>query len=139
MTRWEFLEDNYLIEMEALGVDFNSQALARDLGIGRQEASGLIAAYVAAQTRVRSQTRFVLTRRGRTYSTVWHVGARAADVRTLGSQTAEDLQTRVEGFVLPTLRRIQVLNPRALPAANAVAKAIEASVELLAAMLIGDE
>lgn len=134
MTRWERFED-HLTDYAATGVAFNSRAIAEDLGISPHRASYDIQNYLDAQTAKNPRTKYVLTREGRTTAAMWHVGARTTDVRALGRQTSDDFSRRINRFVAPTLRRIGELNPRALPAANAVAKAIEASVELLVAMM----
>lgn len=134
MKQWEEFEE-YLFEIHALGLDFNSKAVAHDLGISNKKASAYIQSYLSAQTNKKARTLFVLTRKGRTARAMWHVGARTVDARQLGRQTADDFKTRLLRYVEPTLNRIAQKNPRALPAANAVAKAMEASVELLVAML----
>lgn len=136
MTHWEQLE-TYLFDTAALGRSFNSKALAVDTGITGQEASKLIQHYLVAQTGVRSRTQFVLTRHGRGSGAVWHVGVRTSDVRALGKQTVADFKRRLTRFVIPTLERIEQKNPRAIPAAEAVVKGMEAGIELLVAM-IGD-
>lgn len=136
MTHWEQLE-GYLFDTAALGRSFNSKALAADTGITGAEASKMIQHYLIAQTGVRSRTQFVLTRRGRGSGAMWHVGVKTSDVKALGKQTVADFKRRLTRFVIPTLERIEQLNPRAIPAANAVVKGMEAGIELLVAM-IGD-
>lgn len=136
MYNWEKFEE-YLFERDLLGEEFNSVAVAEDLGVSRKTASNLIQDYLEAQIRPTSRTLFVLHRvpRTRTKSAMWHVGERSADGRALGSQWADDAKRRLERMIAPTLQRIAEKNPRALPAAQAVAKGIEASVELMTALL----
>lgn len=133
MTRWHQFED-YLTQHATAGTAFNSRAVAQDLGVSNHRASRDIQNYLDAQTSEKSRTKYVLTREGRTVAAMWHVGARSTDARGLGRQTSDDIARRVERFVAPTLKRIGEKNPRALPAAHAVAKAMEASVEYLMAM-----
>jgi len=66
---------------------------------------------------------------------MWHVGERALDARGLGSQWVDDAKRRIARYIEPSLKRIAEKNPRALPAADAVAKGIEASLELMAALM----
>lgn len=136
MTYWEQLE-TYLFDVAALGRAFNCAALAEDTGLTGPEASKLIHAYLIAQTGPKARTQFVLTRHGRGSAAMWHVGVRTVDVRALGKQTVSDFKRRLTRFVIPTLERIEQLNPRAIPAAEAVVKGMEAGIELLVAM-IGD-
>lgn len=137
MTKWEKLEE-YLFERDLVGEEFNSAALAEDWEITGQEATGYIQCYLGAQTRPKSTTLFVLTRRDRTSAAMWHVGERTMDARRLGAQTAQDFKRRIERFTEPTLLRIAEKNPRALSAAKGVAKAIEGAVEMMVSMLDGD-
>jgi hypothetical protein len=137
MRQWEQLE-TYLFDCDVLGRTFRSTDIADDLGVSRAKASRLIKSYLSAQTSPKASTLFVLTRTGRTTQAVWHVGERAADARKLGAQHADDVRRRFERFVEPTLQVIAEHNPRALPAAQAVAKGIEASTEMLVAILGGD-
>lgn len=137
MSLWEDLEE-YLFDLGALDVEFNSAALAEDMGVGRAKASRMIQAYLDAQTAKNPRTLFVLTRKGRTSKAMWHVGVRSADARNLSRQTVDDYKRRLDRFVQPTLQRIAEKNPRALPAAKAVMKSIEAQIEFMEAMLIGD-
>jgi len=137
MALWEDFEE-YLFDQGATDTEFNSVAVAEDLGISRAKASQMIQSYLDAQVAKEPRTLFVLTRKGRTSKAVWHVGVRAADARHLSRQTVDDYQRRLDRFVGPTLQRIAERNPRALPAAKAVMKSIEAQVEFMEAMLIED-
>lgn len=136
MTKWEQFEE-YLFDQHVTNTSFNSQAVAADLNITRREASRQIQNYLNAQTRLNSNTLFVLTRDGRTRRAMWHVGARAADARGLSRQTADDVKRRFDRFVMPTMRRIGEKNPRALPAARLAVTALEASIAYLMAMADG--
>lgn len=139
MTKWEQFEE-YLFERDLLGEEFNAAAVAEDLGISTAAAGSYIQCYLGAQTRPKSTTLFILRRLTgtRTKSAMWHVGERALDARGVGGQWANDARRRLTRFTEPTLRRIAEKNPRALRAAEAVAKGIEASVELMAALLEDD-
>jgi hypothetical protein len=136
MTKWEQFEE-YLFERDLLGEEFNHAAVAEDLCVSGKEASLLIQSYLGAQTRPDSKTLFVLRRvpGTRTASAMWHVGERALDGRALGEQWVDDAKRRIERYIEPSLRRIAEKNPRALPAARAVAKGIEASLELMSALM----
>jgi hypothetical protein len=136
MHKWERFEE-YLFERDLLGEQFNHAAVVEDLGVTPKEASSLIQCYLGAQLRPKSRTLFVLYRvpRTRTSSAMWGVGERAMDARSLGTQGADDAKRRIERFTEPALERIALKNPRALPAAQAVAKGIEASLDLMTALL----
>jgi hypothetical protein len=136
VTKWEEFEE-YLFERDLLGEDFNCAAVAEDWGISTIEASSYIQCYLNAQTRSKSKTLFVLRREPdtRTKTAMWHVGERAFDARGVGGQLASDMKRRISRYTEPTLVRIAEKNPRALTAAKAVGKGIEAAVELLGAML----
>jgi len=136
MTKWEVFEE-YLFERDLLGEEFNNAAVCEDWNITGAEATSYIQCYLGAQTRPKSRTLFVLNRnRGtRTSSAMWHVGERAVDARGVGAQLANDMKRRINRYTEPTLIRIAEKNPRALTAARAVSKGIEASLELLGAML----
>lgn len=136
MTKWEQFEE-YLFERDLLGEDFNQAAVAEDLGITGRQATSLIQCYLGAQTRANSKTLFVLRRLPgtRTKTAMWHVGERALDARGLGAQWVDDAKRRISRYIEPSLKRIAERNPRALPAAQAVAKGIEASLDLMAALM----
>lgn len=140
MTRWETFEE-YLFEYDLLGQEFNHAAVVEDLGCSSYEATRLIQSYLDAQDRKDSSTLFVLRRVAgtRTSNTMWHVGARALDARGIGQQVTDDLKRRIERVVRPTLRRIGEKNPQALPAAEATVKCMNSAVELMVAMLNGDD
>lgn len=139
MTRWEEFEE-YLFERDLLGEEFNSAAVAEDWKITRRQASLYIQRYLDAQSRPDSRTLFVLHRvpKTRTASAMWHVGERTVDARAVGRQWADDAKRRIERYTEPTLKRIAEKNARALPAAQAVLKGIEASLDLMAALLDGE-
>lgn len=140
MTKWEELEE-YLFERDLLGEEFNQAAVVEDMGVTPQYASSLIQCYLDAQARENSKTLFVLHRvpHTRTASAMWHVGARTAEARALGRQWVSDASRRIERYTEPTLQRIAQKEPRSLPAAKAVLKGIEASLELMAALLDGED
>jgi hypothetical protein len=134
MNRWEDLEE-FLFDNDMDGSAFTSHELADKMDVSRSAASGLIQNYLGAQTSSKSRTLFVLNRTGRTKAAVWHVGARSDDVRSLGRQVGDDFRCRLERHIEPTLSRIGQRNPRALPAAKAVAKGIDAGIDLIESML----
>jgi hypothetical protein len=139
VTKWERFEE-YLFERDLLGEEFNAAAVADDWGIPTSEATSYIQCYLGAQARPKSTTLFVLRRveGTRTSNAMWHVGERSLDARALGAQWASDVKRRIERFHEPVLRRIAEKNPRALRAAEAVAKGIEASLDMIGAMLDGE-
>lgn len=134
MKRWEQIE-NYLTQMVAQGQAFNAPALANDLGVPAWEASAMIQSYLAAQRGTKSKTLYVLYRTGRTRNALWHVGSRTLDVRNLGKQHLDDMKIRIFRALEPDLIRMGILNPRATQVADALAKAVEANLALLAAGL----
>lgn len=140
MTKWEAFEE-YLYERNLLGEEFNAAAVAEDWGIPTAAASSYIQCYLGAQVRPKSTTLFVLRRveGTRTTSAMWHVGERSLDARGMGAQWASDVKRRIERFHEPALKRIAEKNPRALKAAEAVAKGIEASLDMIAALLDGED
>lgn len=139
MALWEELEE-YLFDREALGEMFNTHALAADWKVPVRDAQRYIASYQRAQRSPKSKTLFVLYRQAgtRTSSTMWCVGTHASDARAVGAQAADDFKHRVDTFTRPVLERIGVLNPRAIPAAKAAVHGLEASIEMLVALLDGD-
>jgi hypothetical protein len=136
VTKWEQFEE-YLFERDLLGESFNQPAVVQDLGVSGKDASRYIQCYLDAQVRPKSRTLFVLHRepKTRTKSAMWHVGERTLDTRNLGRQWADDAKRRVDRFIIPALRRVAVKQPRSLRAAEAVAKGIEASIDLMTALL----
>lgn len=132
MTKWEKLED-YLFQSFFDGQEFTNRDIAEHFGVSPHEGSRMIQAYLDAQTTESVDTLFVLTRRGRTTSAVWHAGAATQDARDLYRQTVEDLNRRVERFVIGTLRHMGVRNPRAIPATSSLVKILEGVVEIAAA------
>ena len=132
MTQWEQLE-NYL-QRSNVG-EFNSIALAQDLRISGAQASALIQAYLEVQRRPKSPTLFVLSRRGRTSSAMWHAGQRSADVRSLTEQLLDDLAVKVNDALIPDLRRVANINPRAAHLAEALGKVFVAHLGALDAQL----
>lgn len=131
-ARWERL-DEFLV-LSGLGW-FNSIALAQDLGVSRREASKLIQSYLDEQRRS-GRTTYVLYRKGRTTGAVWHVGDRVADARALSRQWYDDVRLRVEKALEPDLIRIGISNPRAVQVTTAIANAVEANLQLLAAGIV---
>lgn len=136
MPLWEEFEE-YLYERHLLAEDFNQAAVAEDLDVPGWEATRYIQSYLDAQVRKDSKTLFVLHRLPgtRTKNAMWHVGDRAVDARSLGSEWVSDVMRRIERFTEPTLKRIGEKNPRAVPAARAIAKSIEASLELMVSLM----
>jgi hypothetical protein len=141
MKKWEEFEE-YLFERDLLGEDFNHTAVWDEFRphgrrVTRREATLYIQSYLGAQTRPDSTTLFVLTRipGTRTKNAMYHVGERTAEARSQGKQWSNDAKRRIDRYTEPTLRRIAEKNPRSLPAARAVAKGIDASLELMAALL----
>jgi hypothetical protein len=134
MNRWEDLEE-FLFDHDMDQTEFTCGQIADKMGVSRPTASALIQNHLNAQTSPKSHTLFVLTRTGRTKAAVWHVGARSDDVRSLGRQVGDDFRCRLERHIEPTLSRIGQRNPRALPAAKAVAKGIDAGIDLIESML----
>lgn len=133
-TKWEELEQ-YLMDRELLEQEFNSIALAQDLGVTPLYASSLIQSYLDAQRRYKSDTLFVLSRQGRTSNAVWHVGARTRDVRMLTIQCLSDITVKVTDALEPDLRRMSGLNPRAAKVASAYGDLFVANLKLLATNL----
>lgn len=134
MNEWEFLEE-YLVDRALLGQEFNSAALAEDLRLTRHEASMLIQSYLKAQRRANSRTLFVLSRRGRTTASMWHVGSRTRDVRRLTKQCLSDMSRKVTGALEPDLARMMNLNPRCARLATAFGDVFVANLNLLATQL----
>ena len=131
---WEQFED-YLTEREMLNQEFNSRAVAADLGITRREASYMIQAYLIAQRRPNSRTLCVLSRQGRTRCAMWHVGARTTDVRSLTRQYMNDITVKINDALGPDLRRMIGINPRCAKLANAMSEVILANLKLLATQI----
>jgi hypothetical protein len=134
MNDWEFLEE-YLTDRALLNQEFNSVALAEDLRITRHEASVLIQNYLKAQRRANSHTLYVLSRRGRTVTAMWHVGSRTRDVRSLTKQCLSDMSRKVSGALEPDLARMMNLNPRCARLATAFGDVFVANLNLLATQL----
>ena len=130
-ARWRQL-DEHLYETGALGLVFNSAALADDLGLSTPDASALIQAYLNAQRGAESKTRYLLRREGRTRAATWHVGVRTKDVRLHIGQFASDVRRRVERAIEPDLRRALTLNPRATHVVGYGMDAIELGIKMLA-------
>jgi len=126
MYMWEELESNI-----TTGQQFDARSLARHLGSSRRYASDLIQAYLIAQRGPRSQTQYVISRRGRTRSAVWHVGARTGDVRALTRQCVDDIAAKINEALAPDLRRMGVLNPRCAQLTEAMAQVFVANLNLL--------
>lgn len=139
MTAWEEFEE-YLFDRDLLGEEFNAAAVAEDQGISVAEASRFLQVYQDAQNRKNSKTLFVIRRVAgtRTTNAIWHVGARSADARGMAKQWKSDARRRIERVIEPTLVRVAEKNPRALPAAQAVLKGIEACLDMMEALLDGD-
>lgn len=137
MKKWEQIEE-YLFERHLLGETFTCADVAATFDVPTGEASRMIQAYLDAQTSESSSALFALHRTGRTSSTVWHIGVRAADASGLARQTIEDMQRRYERFVTPTLEQITARNPQASRRAEGIAKAMEGGMILMASMLAGD-
>jgi hypothetical protein len=115
------------------GVAFSSTQLARDLSLSSPEATRLIQSYLNAQRQASSTTKFVLRREGRTTGAVWHPGHRIEDVRELRAQHLDDMSIRLTRALAPDLRRMGVLNHQVAAVAEAIVRATEASLMLLAA------
>lgn len=138
MNLWEEFEE-YLFDHDAAGSLFNNRQLAEDWGISGSEASRYIQSYLGAQVRKDANTLYVLHREGgRTTNAMWKVGVRSRDAHKLGKQTVNDFRCRLRRFVEPTLASMGQHNPRAVPAAEATLKGLEAGLELLLS-IIGDE
>jgi hypothetical protein len=132
MTYWEIVE-NYLTTSGT--TSFNTAGLAQDLGVSGAHASDLVQAYLAEQRRPTSRTQFALHRSGRTSAAVWHVGARAQDMRSMSRQHLDDMHCTVTRALAPDLERMGFINPRAAQVADALANVVVANVQLLAAQL----
>lgn len=139
MTAWEEFEE-YLFDRDLLGEEFNAAAVAEDLGITVPEASRFIQVYLDAQNRKKANTLYIIRRvpGTRTTNAMWHVGARSSDARALAKQWKSDARRRIERALEPSLIRIAEKNPRAMPAAKAVLKGIEACLDMMAALLDGE-
>jgi len=141
MTKWEKLEE-FLYDLDLKGYDlFNHAAVAANFRCSGDEASDLIQAYLDHQNSKRPQCLYTIHRTPatRTASATWKVGVRSNDARETGKQLTSDVVTRVRRAVEPTLARIGEKNKRALPAANAVIKGIEAGVEIMVSLLGEDD
>lgn len=136
MKLWEEFED-YLFDCDLSGQEFNHAAVMEDLGVDGKEATALIQAYLDAQHRAKSNTLFVLRRvtGTRTKNAMWHVGARSKDARALSKQWTNDAKRRIERAIAPDMARIGTKNPRAVPSVQAALKGIEASLDMMAAVL----
>ena len=143
MRKWEQLEE-WIIAEELAGGDgsgwFTCAAVAEGFEVPGWQASRMIEAYLDAQRSPRVDTQLVIRRMPgtRTANTRWLVGATSRGAEAMGEQWASDAQRRFEREITPTLAAIGKANPRALRKAEAVVGAIEASLELIGAMLDGD-
>lgn len=134
-TSWEILE-GYLGTV-GVGVEVNCAAIAADLGVSTQTASGFIQSYLTAQRGDRSRTSYVLSRRGRTRSAVWHIGSRAADVRQRTAQGIDDMTTMLVRAMQPDLMAMGLHNPRAIPVVEANVRAMVAGLAAMSAAMGG--
>jgi hypothetical protein len=120
MALWNEYEE-HLAELAVPGTSFSVHEIAAHAGVPVSRASAWIQAYQAAK------------------NARWEYGARAADARKVGVQFTDDMRRRVYREIDPTLRRIGVENPRALPAAEGVMKIIDGGLDLIAGMLDGKD
>lgn len=134
LALWEQLEE-FMIDNDMDGHAFTAISLGLSLDIPTARASVMIQSHLEAQASTKARTLYVLHRTGRTHSAVWHVGARAADARQVGSQAGDDFKRRVERAIEPTLREISVRNPHAMRSANEALRVIEGAVEMIAGMI----
>ena len=142
MALWNDYEA-HLAELAVPGSSFSVHEIAAHAGVPVSRASRWIQAYQAAQKpRTRGEETAYIQHRvpgTRTKNARWEYGARAADARSVGVQFTDDMRRRVYREIDPTLRRIGVENPRALPAAEGVMKIIDGGLDLIAGMLDGKD
>lgn len=135
MTYWRVFE-NWLVQHET--EEFTCHDVAASIGCSVYEASGLINAYQSAQRGVRSKTRYVLKRRGRTRAAVWSVGQRTADARLIEDTTFQDIVVRVRRAMTTDLTRLAGLNPRAARKVELTLVAVDSALKVLAVSLDSD-
>lgn len=132
---WKQLED-YLFDIDAVGLRFNVHDVALVLDVPTKRASAMIQSYQRAQVRLHSPTLFILYRdEGRTSSAMWKVGVRAVDARRMSSQITDDFRCKLRRDLIPKLHQVGVRNRRAVPAATAMTGLFEASLKVLSTSL----
>lgn len=119
-TRWEWLEE-WLIEHE--GIDFTvaprpAQAwqgvicLSEDMGVSTTTATLLVQGYLLAQRGPKSETMYMLKRKGRTRNAVWSAGKRVLDAEKLDRELYEDIIVKVNRAWTRDVKRLAELNPK---------------------------
>ena len=130
--RWLELEE-WLIEHE--GEEFTVAprpaqtwqgvlCLSEEMGIHTTTATRLVQGYLLAQRGPKSETVYMLKRRGRTKNAVWSFGKRVYDAQQLDRVLYEDVLVKVHRDWKPDMKRLAELNPK-------LAKRYERKVEAL--------
>jgi hypothetical protein len=132
-SRWERLEE-YLYDHEKAGTTFSSREYADTEGLDPEEASRDIQRHLEAQRRKGSKTLFLLQRvpGSRTSAAEWMVGARTLHVRHLQAGFFDDTLRKVQRALLPDLRRLREINPRAATRIEEGVEGLEGAMKVLA-------